>query len=161
MEIILVRIFLYSVQIQENKDQKKFCIWILFMQCLFRLPFPNRENTKNTVFVKNANVYEKLRGQYNFLKRFQNYIRCLQLCQVSSVWHLPIRIKQDVGNFILLPNVYHWMECVPLDGQFARCSLYCLCCYPRELFGGSWTKTLSKSRVSNRDFFYLISLNLF
>ena len=109
MEIILVRIFLYSVRIQENKNQKKFRIWITFTQCLFRLPFPNRENTKNTVFIKNANVYEKLRGQYNFLKRFQNYIRCLSLCQVSSVWHPLIRIKQDVGNFIPLPNGYHWM----------------------------------------------------
>ena len=26
-------IFLYSVQIQENKDHKKLCIWTLFMQC--------------------------------------------------------------------------------------------------------------------------------
>ena len=31
--VFLVRIFLYSVQIQENMDQKKFRIWTLFMQC--------------------------------------------------------------------------------------------------------------------------------
>ena len=34
MEFFLVCIFLYSVQIQENKDQKKLCIRTLFTQCL-------------------------------------------------------------------------------------------------------------------------------
>ena len=32
-EYFLVRIFLYSVRIQENMDQKKLRIWILFVQC--------------------------------------------------------------------------------------------------------------------------------
>ena len=32
-ECFLVRIFLYSVRIQENTDQKKFRIWTLFTQC--------------------------------------------------------------------------------------------------------------------------------
>ena len=32
-EVFLVRIFLYSVQIQENTDQKKLRIWIIFTQC--------------------------------------------------------------------------------------------------------------------------------
>ena len=31
-ELFLVRIFLYSDRIQENKDQKKLRIWTLFMQ---------------------------------------------------------------------------------------------------------------------------------
>ena len=31
-ELFLVHIFLYSVQIRENKDQKKLNIWILFME---------------------------------------------------------------------------------------------------------------------------------
>ena len=30
LEFFLVRIFLHSIQIQENKDQKKLCIWTLF-----------------------------------------------------------------------------------------------------------------------------------
>ena len=33
-EFCLVRIFLYSVRIQENTDQKNLRIWILFTQCL-------------------------------------------------------------------------------------------------------------------------------
>ena len=32
-DFFLVRIFLYSVQIQENADQKKLRIWQLFTQC--------------------------------------------------------------------------------------------------------------------------------
>ena len=32
-ELLLIRIFLYSVQIQENTDQKLLRIWTLFMQC--------------------------------------------------------------------------------------------------------------------------------
>ena len=32
-EFFLVRIFLYSVQIEENADQKKVCVWTLFTQC--------------------------------------------------------------------------------------------------------------------------------
>ena len=32
-EFFLVRIFLYSVQIQENADQEKLRIWTLFTQC--------------------------------------------------------------------------------------------------------------------------------
>ena len=35
-EFFLVRIFLYSVRIQKNTDQKKLCIWIIFTQCTFR-----------------------------------------------------------------------------------------------------------------------------
>ena len=34
MEIFLVHIFLYSVQIKENTDQKKLGIWTLLTQCL-------------------------------------------------------------------------------------------------------------------------------
>ena len=34
MEIFLVRIFLYSVQVQKNTEQKKPCIWTLFTQCM-------------------------------------------------------------------------------------------------------------------------------
>ena len=34
-EFFLVRIFLYSVQIQENTEQKNICIWTLFMQWQF------------------------------------------------------------------------------------------------------------------------------
>ena len=33
-ELFLVRIFLYSVRIQENTDQKKLRIWTLFTQFL-------------------------------------------------------------------------------------------------------------------------------
>ena len=32
-ELFLVRIFLYSVRIQENMDQRKLRIWKLFTQC--------------------------------------------------------------------------------------------------------------------------------
>ena len=32
-ELFLVRIFLYSVQTQENTEQKKLRIWTLFRQC--------------------------------------------------------------------------------------------------------------------------------
>ena len=34
-EFVLVRIFLYSVRIQENTDQKKIRIWTLFVLCFF------------------------------------------------------------------------------------------------------------------------------
>ena len=34
LEFLLVRIFTYSDWIQENRDQKKLRIWILFTQCL-------------------------------------------------------------------------------------------------------------------------------
>ena len=34
-EVFLVHIFLYSVQIQENTDQKRLRIWTLFTQCQF------------------------------------------------------------------------------------------------------------------------------
>ena len=34
-KFFLVRIYLYSVRIQENTDQKKPRIWTLFMQCIF------------------------------------------------------------------------------------------------------------------------------
>ena len=33
-ELFLARIFLYSVQIRENTDQKKLRIWTLFRQCV-------------------------------------------------------------------------------------------------------------------------------
>ena len=42
-EFFLVRIFLYSVQIQENTDQKKLSIWKFFTQC---------DNVKNTNYGK-------------------------------------------------------------------------------------------------------------
>ena len=32
-EYFLVRGFLYSFRIQENMNQKKLCIWIIFTQC--------------------------------------------------------------------------------------------------------------------------------
>ena len=32
-KLFLVRIFLYSVRIQENKDQKKLRIWTFLVQC--------------------------------------------------------------------------------------------------------------------------------
>ena len=35
MEIFMVRVFSYSVQMQENTDQKKTRIWTLFMQFMF------------------------------------------------------------------------------------------------------------------------------
>ena len=35
-DFFLVRIFLYSVRIQENTDQKKLHIWTLFTQCLVK-----------------------------------------------------------------------------------------------------------------------------
>ena len=34
MDFFLVHIFLYSVRIQENTDQKKLRVWALFTQCL-------------------------------------------------------------------------------------------------------------------------------
>ena len=37
-KFFLVRIFLYSVRIQGNTDQKKLRIWTLFTQC-FNMPF--------------------------------------------------------------------------------------------------------------------------
>ena len=36
-EFFLVRIFLYSVRIQENTDHKKLRIWTLFTQCILSL----------------------------------------------------------------------------------------------------------------------------
>ena len=33
-ELFLVRIFLYSIRIQENTDQKQLRIWTLFTQCI-------------------------------------------------------------------------------------------------------------------------------
>ena len=36
-ELFLVRIFMYSVQIQENTDQKKLSIWTLFTPCLLHI----------------------------------------------------------------------------------------------------------------------------
>ena len=41
-DFFLARIFLYSVRIQENTDQKKLRIWTLFTQCLEDFNFATR-----------------------------------------------------------------------------------------------------------------------
>ena len=42
-ELFLVPIFLYSVRIQENTDQKKLCIWTFFMQSGYKTDKSNTE----------------------------------------------------------------------------------------------------------------------
>ena len=60
-EFFLVRIFLYSVQIQENTDQKKLRSWTLFMQCTWTIYF---WNVKYIVLKCNGICTVKSRAQH-------------------------------------------------------------------------------------------------
>ena len=62
-EFFLVRIFLYSDWMQENTDQRKLRLWILFTQCKFKtlcskyvyfMKVPLRKNHENPNFCETA-----------------------------------------------------------------------------------------------------------
>ena len=46
-ELFLVHIFLYSVRIQENTDQKLLRIWTLFTQCVYHWEIFLKDNLEN------------------------------------------------------------------------------------------------------------------
>ena len=67
-QFFLVRIFLYSVRIQENTDQKKLRIWALFTQCKSYFSW--------LTFVKNMLLIQ-LSLQKKKLSSISKYIRWL------------------------------------------------------------------------------------
>ena len=58
-----------------------------------------QRNTKNTVFLlKNNDISRNCRGNIIIFKFFKTTKGTYCLCQVSSVWHSPIRNKVGVGG---------------------------------------------------------------
>ena len=57
MEFFLIRIFLYSVRIQKNADQKKLRIWTLFTQCEINGGTDKNKFTHWYIMLKNDQTY--------------------------------------------------------------------------------------------------------
>ena len=69
MKFILVRIFLFSVRIQENTGQKKLRIWTLFTQCkrLMYLQFTSFIQDYGYVTLNWSAQWYTTDGQTNFI----------------------------------------------------------------------------------------------
>ena len=81
-EFFLVRIFLYSIRIQENTDQKKLRIWTLFTQCLskkrIKLLLQAQKYVENVGEVQFVNAYVNCNLKVNFRNNEENFFTSMQ-----------------------------------------------------------------------------------